>query len=149
MEKCPKHGLDICENCSLDLYETEVRELKLQIEGLKKNDYTGDYCNVCKLGIREKEARSESFGVWTHPLCSVISQRDAALRLNDELRKALTKIDAMRKRLPDPDFNEQRNTAAGISEIIQVALAEKRKCEVCKGVNPKFCSACMGTGLDD
>lgn len=48
---------------------------------------------------------------------------------NGELLMALRKIDTMRKRLPDPDFVEQKNTAAGIAEIIQSVLTEKRKCE--------------------
>jgi recombinational DNA repair protein RecR len=61
---------------------------------------------------------------------------------------ALKKIDAMRKRLPDPDFNEQRNTASGIAEIIEAALTEKRKCQVCDARSPEICSACMGTGLE-
>lgn len=56
------------------------------------------------------------------------------LRLNGELRKALEKVDAMRKRLPDPDFNEQKNTAAGIAEIIQHALAEKRTRDVAQEI---------------
>jgi hypothetical protein len=43
------------------------------------------------------------------------------------LTEALKKIDAMRKRLPDPDFAEQKNTASGIAEIIQAALSEKKE----------------------
>jgi hypothetical protein len=77
-------------------------------------------------------------------LQEIVAQRNAALLQIDEAngrydraldaaqkyRAALEKIDAMRKRLPDPDFNEQRNTATGIKEIIEAAFTEKPKSDL-------------------
>lgn len=116
-DDCPVRGPEIlaeseklrAEAQARDAYigtlEGKVQRLELQIDELKG-----------ALDDSEKEHDS---------LQNKIRETD---RLNGEFRKALERIDAMRKRLPDPDFNEQRNTAAGIAEIIQVALLEKRKC---------------------
>jgi len=43
----------------------------------------------------------------------------------ESFRKALTTIDALRKRLPDPDFAEQTTTAKSIAEVIR-AVTEKK-----------------------
>lgn len=54
---------------------------------------------------------------------SIMKERDALAVQNEALRKALTMIDAMRKRLPDPDCYEQQTTVTGIVELIRPALA--------------------------
>jgi len=57
---------------------------------------------------------------------ALLRDRDRLQLQVSEYRKALKSLDAMRKRLPDPDFNEQRNTAAAIAEIIQAAISEQQ-----------------------
>jgi len=41
----------------------------------------------------------------------------------ERLREALRWVDELRKRLPDPDFGEQRTTVKAIGDVIREALA--------------------------
>lgn len=52
----------------------------------------------------------------------LLAENAKLLLQNNQMRKALERINAMRKRLPDPDFNEQKTTANGIAEIIKAVL---------------------------
>lgn len=55
-EKCQKHGLDVCEKCSRDLYETENARLRAEVEKLRRLG-TGVYADAQDVCIELEKAK--------------------------------------------------------------------------------------------